>query len=333
MKTAAIPINKTALLTIYRAMVRIRLAEEKLAEKVLEGEIKTPCHLYVGQEAVATGICAALSKHDYVFGNHRSHGHYLAKGGDMKKLFAEIYGKSTGCSGGRGGSMHLIAPEVGFMGAQPLVSGTIPVAVGASLASSITKDKRVVVSFFGDGAVEEGVFHESLNFAALKRLPIIFVCENNLYSSHLHIRERRPQNNIYKHGIVHGIKSFSIDGQNVISLYALAKKIIQLIKTKKGPALIEARTYRFRGHVGAVDATEDQHITDIRDKEEVQSWVKKDPITIFESYVKKHNLIKMNLLTAIKSTAEKEVEQACKFAKESPYPSSRDLLSYVFQQT
>jgi len=188
------------LLSLYRSMLRIRHFEEKLAEGVLAKEVRTPCHLYVGQEAVAAGICEGLTKEDRVFGTHRSHGHYLAKGGDMNALMAEIYGKKTGCSGGHGGSMHIIDTEVGFAGAQPLVAGTIPVAVGSALAAQIREEDSVTVVFFGDGAVEEGVFHEAMNFAGLRKLPLIFVCENNLYSSHLHIDERRAMNNIYETG-------------------------------------------------------------------------------------------------------------------------------------
>ena len=164
---------------LYRTMLRIRLSEESLIEPILKGDIRTPCHLYSGQEAIATGLCATLIQDVYVFGCHRSHGHYLAKGGSLQAMMAEIYCKETGCSHGRGGSMHLIDPEVGMMGAAPIVAGTISLAVGAALASSIRKDGRVSVSFFGDGATGEGVLYESINFAALKKLPVIFACENN----------------------------------------------------------------------------------------------------------------------------------------------------------
>src|SRR3989338_4566401 len=153
---------------LYRTMLRIRLCEESLVEPILKGEVKCPCHLYSGQEAIATGVCAALDEKDYIFGNHRSHGHYLAKGGSMPELIAEIYGKETGCSRGRGGSMHVIAPDKGVLGATPIVGGTISIAVGAALASKIRKESRATVSFFGDGATGEGVLYESLNFAALQ---------------------------------------------------------------------------------------------------------------------------------------------------------------------
>ena len=176
--------SKSLLEKLYRIMVRIRFCEESFVQPILAREVLCPCHLYSGEEAIAVGICASLNDEDYVFGNHRSHGHYLAKGGGMNQLVAEIYTRETGCSGGRGGSMHLIDVEKGMLGSAPIVAGTISLAMGAALASSIRKDNRVTVSFFGDGATGEGVLYESLNFAALKKLPIIFACENNFYATH-----------------------------------------------------------------------------------------------------------------------------------------------------
>jgi acetoin:2,6-dichlorophenolindophenol oxidoreductase subunit alpha len=176
--------SKKLLKNLYKRMILIRICEESFVEPILSDEVRCPCHLYSGEEAVATGICASLTDRDYIFGNHRSHGHYLAKGGGLKELVAEIYCRESGCSCGRGGSMHLIDPEKGVLGVAPIVAGTVSLALGAALASSIRRDDRVTVSFFGDGATGEGVLYESLNFAALKKLPIIFVCENNLYATH-----------------------------------------------------------------------------------------------------------------------------------------------------
>lgn len=190
--------SKEFLRQLYRTMLRIRLCEESFIEPILNGDIHCPVHLYSGEEAIAAGICASLNKTDYIFGNHRSHGHFLAKGGSMNELAAEIYCKETGCSSGRGGSMHLIDPDVGMMGSAPIVAGTISLALGAALAASIRKDNQVAVCFFGDGTTGEGVLYESLNFAALKKLPIVFVCENNLYATHMPVRECRVENSIYK---------------------------------------------------------------------------------------------------------------------------------------
>lgn len=327
------PISSKVVQLLFRSMARIRAAEELLALKVEEGEIKTPCHLYIGQEAIAAGISLNLKKTDYVFGNHRSHGHFLAKGGKMNALFAEIYGKSTGCSLGRGGSMHLIDTSVGFMGAQPLVAGTIPIAVGAALAIRIQKNRRVVVSFFGDGAVEEGVFHEALNFAALKKLPIIFVCENNLYSSHLALSERRVKNNIFKHAAVHGIPSIRVDGQDAVVVYGIARELIERTRKGKGPVFIEAMTYRFLGHVGAYDAIEDQHTKDIRPSRERAQWKKRDPLDILQKYAAKKGILKtVEPFQTITKAAEEEARNARQFALKSAYPKPRELTKYVFAQ-
>ena len=321
--------SKPFLRKLYTMMVRIRLFEEKLAEEVLAGNIKTPCHLYVGQEAIATGVCAALRKRDYIFGTHRSHGHFLAKGGDMKPLMAEIYGKATGCSRGRGGSMHLGDLDHGFLGAQPLVAGTIPLAVGTALASSIKKDHRVTVAFFGDGATEEGVFHEALNFAGIKKLPIIFICENNFYSSHLNLKERR-QNNIYKHGVMAGMPGIRIDGNDVLEVYEAAKRAVAHAKSGKGAFFIEAVTYRLKGHVGAHDNIADQDIRDIRNPKEVEKWLRKEPIGRFEKYLKASGAMNDLDFQKIEEVTQKEVDNAYRFAMKSPYPKPSELTKYVF---
>jgi TPP-dependent pyruvate/acetoin dehydrogenase alpha subunit len=312
-------------------MVQIRLCEESFIEPILSGEVHCPVHLYSGEEAIATGICAALSKDDYIFGTHRSHGHYLAKGGDMRELIAEIYGKATGCSRGRGGSMHIIEPEKGMMGAAPIVAGTISLALGAALASKIRKERRVSVSFFGDGASTEGVLYESINFAALKKLPILFVCENNFYSTHMPIKECRSNERIYNIGKPYGIFTTRVNGNDVLKNYEVAKKAIDLCRNGKGPAFIECVTYRLRGHVGPDDNIQGTH-TDIRPKEEINRWKRKDPIRNFERYLLENNILKQEDIDKIEREVEKEVEKAFAFAKKSPYPKKDDLTKYVFKQ-
>ncbi len=316
---------------LYRTMVRIRVCEESLVEPILEGEIKCPVHLYSGQEAIAAGVCAVLKKEDYVFGTHRSHGHYLAKGGEMRELIAEIYCKETGCSRGRGGSMHIISPEIGMLGSAPIVGGTISLALGVSLASKIRKEKRVTVSFFGDGATGEGVLYESLNFAALKKLPILFACENNFYSTHMPIRECRPQNNIYKIGAPFCIPSFRVDGNDVLRVYEIANNAVNLCRSGKGPVLIEFMTYRLRGHVGPDDNIQGNH-TDIRPKEELEKWRRKDPIKNLEKYLVKNRIFKKENLERIDLEVEKEVRLAHDYAKKSPSPKKRELKDYVFKK-
>lgn len=323
--------SREFLIGLYRTMLRIRFCEESLVEPILKGEVRCPCHLYTGQEAVATGVCAALEEGDYMFGNHRSHGHYLAKGGDMKQMIAEIYGKETGCSRGRGGSMHLIAPEVGFLGAAPIVGGTISLAVGAALASKIRGDNRVTVSFFGDGATGEGVFYESLNFASLKKLPVIFACENNFYSTHMPLRECRPEDNIYKSGEPFCVAGYRVDGNDVLEVYEFAKKAVEICRKGNGPVLLEFVTYRLRGHVGPDDNIQGTH-TDIRPKEEIESWKKKDPIIRFGRYLIKNEILTKEEVETIKEEVKREVVSAMEFARNSPYPKKEELFRYVFKE-
>src|SRR4030043_972112 len=315
----------------YRSMVRIRICEESLVEPILKGEIQCPVHLYSGQEAIATGVCFALADRDYVFSSHRSHGHYLAKDGSIKELVAEVYGKEAGCSRGRGGSMHIIAPEMGMLGSAPIVAGTIPLALGAALASKIRKEKKVTVSFFGDGAAGEGVLYESLNFAALKKLPMIFACENNFYSTHMPIRECRPENNIFEIGKPFCIQSYRVDGNDVLKVYEVAKKTVGQCRKGQGLVLIEFITYRMEGHVGPDDNIQGTH-TDIRSNEEVEAWRKKDPIRRFEAFLIKNRILKKEDLKRINQEVEAEVKEALKICKMSPYPNPDELTKYVFKE-
>jgi len=322
--------SRSLLEGFYRAMVRIRACEESLVEPIQDRDVRCPCHLYSGQEAVAAGICAALDDQDYIFGNHRSHGHYLAKGCDMSELVAEIYGCEAGCSLGRGGSMHLIDPQKGMLGAAPIVAGTISLAMGAALAASIRGDNRVAVTFFGDGATGEGVLYECLNFAALKKLPMVFICENNFYATHMPVRECRVENSIYRVGEPFCMPSYSIDGNDVLSVYETGKMAVDRCRKGEGPVFIECQTYRFRGHVGPDDNIQGCH-TDIRPREEVDSWLQKDPIKRFEHYLLSNKLIEKRVLDTIEQEAQEEVARAHRFAKSSPHPDRKDLCAYVFK--
>lgn len=320
---AAVPV--TLHKTMYVTMLRIRLFEERAADLVEAGEIKTPCHLYIGQEAIATGVCAALEQSDYIWGGHRSHGHYLAKGGDLRAMMAELYGKSTGCSRGRGGSMHVVAPEVGILGTVPLVAATIPLAVGAGLASKLRGDRRVSVAFFGDGAMEEGHFHESVNLAALYRLPVVFVCENNFYSSHMHLLERRLEDNIYKAGEVHGIPGVCLDGNDVIAVYRFAEEAVTRARNSDGATLLECRTYRWRGHVGP---TWDMDVG-VKRKDELKEWLPKDPVARARTRLIELGLLEEEL-DQIEREIRAEVEEAVVFARQVPYPDRGELLDHVY---
>ncbi|MFQ5640876.1 MAG: thiamine pyrophosphate-dependent dehydrogenase E1 component subunit alpha [bacterium] len=310
---------------MYTTMLRIRRFEERTGELIEAGEIHTPCHLYIGQEAVATGVCAALAQEDTIWGGHRSHGHYLAKGGDMDAMMAEIYGKVTGCSKGRGGSMHLVAPNQGIYGTVPIVAATISLAVGAGMASKLRRDGGVSVSFFGDGSVEEGQFHESLNLAALYRLPVVFVCENNLYSSHMHILERRLKDNIYQSGIVHGIPAHRIDGNDVIGVYRSAKDAVEQARSGQGPTLLECRTFRWRGHVGP---SSDMDVG-IKRKDELNTWLERDPITRARAQLVDAG-IPPGKITKIHKETDDAVEQAILFARKSPYAEPGTLSDHLY---
>jgi pyruvate dehydrogenase E1 component alpha subunit len=322
--------SKPFLHALLKMMIRIRRCEESLVEPILRNEVQCPVHLYSGEEAIAVGVCACLERTDYVFGNHRSHGHYLAKGGAVGPLIAEIFGKKTGCSGGRGGSMHVIDPEMGMMGAAPIVGGTISLALGAALASKIRKDQRVSVSFFGDGATGEGVLYESLNFASLKKLPILFVCENNLYSTHLSILECRINDLIHEIGKPCSIDTCRIDGNNVIEVYETAQRAINQCRRGEGPVLIEALTYRLRGHVGPDDNIQGTH-KDIRPPEEVQEWIRRDPIQHFERHLRTAGMITSSELEAMIAEVDSEIRDAYQFTQNSPFPQPHELMSYVFK--
>lgn len=314
----------------YKQMLQIRFCEEGFIEPILNGEIKCPVHLYSGEEAIATGVCSALRKDDYIFGNHRSHGHYIAKGGDIKKMVAEIFGKESGCSRGRGGSMHLIDPLNNMLGSAPIVGGTISLTVGAALASILRGDKRVAVSFFGDGATGEGVLYESLNFASLKKLPVIFVCENNLYSTHMPIREMRLKNDIYKIGKAFNIDTYRVDGNDVIKVYEHARSAVDKCREGGGPIFLEFLTYRQRGHVGPDDNIQGSH-TDIRPRSEIQKWLKKDPIIIFEKYLKENNVYNNDDLELIKSEIKSEIEDIFNEVKSHENPKRGELEYYVYK--
>lgn len=317
--------DQASLWQMYRTMMRIRIAEESIAELLERDEIHCPTHLYTGQEAIAAGVCAALTKGDYIFGGHRSHGHYLAKGADVRALMAELYGKVSGCARGRGGSMHLVAPEVGLLGTVPLVAATIPIAVGAALASKLRGEQRVSVPFFGDGATEEGHFHESMNLAAVYRLPVIFVCENNLYSSHMHIAERRAEDNICTSGKAQGIPSFRIDGNDVVAVYQAAVEAVDRARKGAGPTLLECRTYRWRGHVGhAMDMD-----VGVKRKDELKDWLPKDPLVRAKARLTDMGVARTEV-DQIEQEVTAEIREAIQFARKSSYPHKEDLHKCIF---
>lgn len=321
----AVAVETPELLAMYESMLRIRCVEERVAELVAAKEIRCPAHLYTGQEAIASGVCSELKREDYVWGGHRSHGHYLAKGGSLPAMMAEMFGKVTGCSGGRGGSMHLFAPEVGILGTVPLVSATIPLAIGSALASKLRRDSRVSVTFFGDGAIEEGHAHESMNAAALYSLPVIFVCENNLYASHMSLAERRKSDNIWRAGEFHGMPGVQIDGNDVALVAESTRRAVARARRGEGPTLLECRTYRWRGHVGA---SMDMDVGVMR-KDELASWLTRDPVARAARALLAAG-VEMSELNELKVLVDAQVDDAVQFARTSPEPDPGSVGDHVY---
>lgn len=321
-------LKKGKLIKLYEIMLKIRLVELKIEELYPQDEMKTPIHLCLGQEAISAGVCANIKREDYVFSNHRGHGHYLAVGGDLDAMIAELYCKETGCSKGRGGSMHLIDTAVGFMGCSSIVAGSIPIATGAALSSVLRKDCKVSVVFFGDAASEEGVFYESMNFAMLKKLPLVYICENNFYSVFSHQTARQANCDIYKRPRAFDIPSYLVDGTDVVKVYKASGKAIDNARAGKGPSFLECRAYRWRAHAGADDPFKDKY----RKADEWNRWMKKDPVVDFERKLIKNKILTLRQKEDIKNKIDTKIENAFRFAKDSVLPDRRGLGKYLFSE-
>ena len=308
---------------LYKALYRIRRLEEEVARVYATDQIKSPVHLSIGQEAVSVGVCEALNPQDVVFGTYRGHAMYLAKGGDMKAMVAELYGKATGCTRGKGGSMHLIDPEAGVMGTSAVVGTTIANAAGYAYALKTRRPDAVVVSFFGDGATEEGVFAETLNFAALKRLPILFVCENNRYAIHTHQSRRQARLDIRGRAEAYGIQAERLDGSDVLELVQRSQRALERIRAGEGPWFFEVTTYRWREHVGP---GEDFHLG-FRSVTEREPWLATDPIKLLadEMFAAQR--------AEIEAEVEAEIAAAFAFAEKSSFPDASELMSDIFKET
>jgi len=310
-------------LDLYREMLRIRMVEEAIADRYPEQKMRCPVHLSIGQEAVAVGVCKAALHTDYLVSGHRAHAHYLAKGGNLKAMIAEIYGKQTGCCKGRGGSMHLIDLSVGMYGSTPIVGGTIPVGVGLGFATQMRKEHHVTLIFLGEGATEEGVFAESMNFAALKKLPVLFICENNYYSVYSPLSVRQPQErNRVEIARAHGLSVGTGYGNDVDQVYRLTKSTITTIRNGGGPAFLEFETYRTREHCGP------NFDNDIgyRTPDEADFWKKKCPLALHE---KKLALTSTDI-ASLRAVIQREIEEAFIFANESPFPTYDPMLEIPY---
>ena len=311
---------------LYACMQRIRLVEEAISTRYVEQEMRCPVHLSIGQEAAAAGVCLALETRDKVFSTHRSHAHYLSKGGDLRKMLAEIYGKATGCIGGRGGSMHIMDLDVNMVASIPIVGSCIPLAVGSALADSLDGRDDVSIAYLGDASVEEGVFHESANFAKLRDLPVLFVCENNLYSVYTQLHERQPDRPITSLAEAHGIPTYHCDGNDVEEVYRSTLNALKNARSNKGPSFLLLDTYRWLEHCGP------NFDNDIgyRTEAEFRVWKNRDPVILY-----KKNLLKKGILTEesnveLKCEIQKEITAAFDFAKNSPYPDHSTAINHVY---
>ncbi len=304
---------------LLETMLRIRKAELQLAVMYKNGKVPCAAHLYEGEEAIASGVCANLRRDDCMTSTHRGHGHCIAKGLSMREMIAEVCAKKTGCCGGKGGTMHLFKPETGVMGTVGIVGGGIPLSTGLGLAMKMQKTDRVAVSFFGDGASNNGSFHESLNLAALWKLPVIYVCENNQYATSVAVWRSTSVKDIGVRGVSYGIPGITVDGNKVDEVYQATAEAVDRARKGLGPTLLECKTYRIRGHFEGDDAI-------YRTKEEVAEARQRDPIEYWMKRLISEDVIKQCDFDAMSEKADKEVEDAAKFAEESPFPDPEDAL-------
>ncbi len=309
--------------SFYRSLYLIRRVEEEAARIYPTDKIRSPMHLSIGQEAVSVGVCQALGADDIVFGSYRNHALYLAKGGDLKRMVAELYGKVTGCAHGKGGSMHLIDAAAGVMGASAIVASTIPQAVGYALALKYQKRRAIVVSFFGDGAVEEGAFHESLNFAAVKKLPILFICENNLYAIHAPLLTRQPSLNICDRAAAYGIPTARLDGKDIFDLHQNVSEAVRAIREPGGgPRFFECLTYRWREHVGI----DEDFNSGYRSRAELQPWLEHDALKQCAGRLGAERR------GEIEAEIERDIAASFAFAEASEFPVPAALQADVFKE-
>ncbi len=319
--------STTTLKARLEDMIRIRVVEEVIADMVRAGDVKCPAHLTIGQEATAVGIAANLRKTDRAFGCHRSHGHYLAMGGSVQGIMDEVLGKATGCSKGMGGSMHLFAQDIGFYGSVPIVAGTVPLAVGAGLAAKKDGKGDIGIAFFGDGACEEGVVHESLNMAATLDIPVLFVVENNLFSSHMDIHLRQPTDRVARFAEANHVESVTVDGNDLVAVIEESGRLIESMRRDPRPAFVEAITYRWRGHVGP---NEDIDVGLRRSMDELKAWKGRDPVNRLALSMFERGDFTQSDLDAMTAAVRAEVEDARKKAYDAPWPEEKTLLEAVY---
>ncbi len=322
--------RKEKLLGLYGKIYLIRRVEEKIIELARQSKVTALVHLSTGQEACAVGMCGALAPEDYVWSNHRCHAHYLAKGGNLFRMFSELAGKETGCAHGWGGSMHLVDPDVNMMGSSSIVGSSIPLAAGAALASKLRNDKKISVAFLGDGALEEGAFWETLNFSVVHQLPIIFFCENNFYATHSHISKRQPKGKIVDRVAAFGLKTFSVNGNDAEAILKVAAKAAAMARKGKGPIFIEAQTYRLKEHWGT---GEDWNL-DYRNKEEAKVWLDNCPLKLLRE--KLSGIYNQQKIANLEERVDSEIEKAWMSAEKSKFAWDINQIkddSFIYRST
>lgn len=316
--------NKT-LLDMHRRMVRIRIFEETAGKLMEDGKIPGALHLYVGQEAVAAGVMAHLGNEDWITSTHRGHGHVIAKGGEFDRMFAELYGKATGYCKGKGGSMHICNMELGMLGANGIVGGGPPIAVGAAFSNRFRKTTNVACTFFGDGASNEGAFHEAANMAGLYRLPVIFVCENNGFGEYTSQANHQAIVDVADRAAGYGMPGVVVDGMDAVAVYEAAGEAVERARRGEGPTLLECKTYRFYDHVGV----RGMGLT-YRSDDEVEQWKQRDPITLHEKRLAEQKILSKKKAQAVHDEVTKEIQEAVAFAESSPMPEPSALLEDVY---
>jgi len=319
-------ISQDVALNLYRTMLKIRRTEESLVKLYAAGLILGACHTYIGEEAVASGVCANLTATDAIFSTHRGHGHALAKGIAPEKVIAELLGRVTGCSYGRGGSMHLFAPEIGFFGSSGIVGPGILLAAGAGYTSQLLKQHFVGVSFFGDGGSNNGAFYEGLNLAGAYQLPVIFVCENNLYATEIAYKSVTHSPEVAARAAAIGLPGVAVDGEDVLAVYNAAREAVERARSGGGPTLIECKTYRFRAH------SEGMREAGYRSLEEVEAWKKRDPIQSWKERLLNEKQVAQAELEAIENEIATLVSEAVAAAKAAPLPDGATLMDHVYSE-
>jgi len=317
-------VEKENIIRMYTIMLTIRRFEERASLELESGNIPGIVHSYIGQEAVATGVCANLTFEDRIVSTHRGHGHCIAKGADPKRMMAELYGRKTGYCKGKGGSMHIADFSVGMLGANGIVGAGLPIAVGAAMAAQLEGRGKVAVSFFGDGACQEGTFHEALNLASIWKLPIVFVCENNLYGVNTPAHYAIPLKDIAERAKAYAMPGIVVDGNDILAVYEASRDAIGKARAGEGPYFLECKTYRWRGHA------ESRAFADLRPAEEIAEWKAKCPITRLERKLLGDRLVTREELAAIDRHVLALIAEAVKFAGDSPWPKPEDALEDVF---